>query len=425
MKTHFKPILFVLTFCTVASNLLAQSCYPGWDYYQEISYTNNSGQALTDIQIPINVNTNDLVVQGKLNTDGSDLRFCDMSCNELHFYMDSAISSESNIVWVKLPYVSNGASIDLLMYYGNAFISNGLANGDSTFIFFDDFEDNTINTAKWEVFGSYGSLDEADGTLRYESTLYQLGSRWKYVKTATAFNQRVSIDIGEYHDNNNLFGYAMSDVPLSRLYQRPLTNQNDTLRIITITDTTSNGYYSPVNMAFPYISVGMSQWNDLSINITPVSNGLQFNSFINHTGNNSAIGPYIIPVPGIVTNSAFHICLSSFTFGGNPAGLSYIKVRNGNHDIAPLSPGIEQMNLFTSTNQYSEDYISVYPNPSSGVCQVQGSGTISVHNTLGELILRKNILGNSTIDLSTQANGIYTLKLQTEKGTLTSKLIKE
>ncbi|MFT4525233.1 MAG: hypothetical protein ACI85F_001386 [Bacteroidia bacterium] len=68
---------------------------------------------------------------------------------------------------------------------------------------------------------------------------------------------------------------------------------------------------------------------------------------------------------------------------------------------------------------------NISPNPSSGIYQVQGTGTLSVHNALGDLILRKNISGNSTIDLSTQANGIYTLQLQTEKGTLTRKLIKE
>ena len=67
----------------------------------------------------------------------------------------------------------------------------------------------------------------------------------------------------------------------------------------------------------------------------------------------------------------------------------------------------------------------IHPNPSTGIYQVQGTGTITVHNALGDLILRKNISGNATIDLSNQANGIYTLQLQTEKGTLTSKLIKQ
>ena len=67
----------------------------------------------------------------------------------------------------------------------------------------------------------------------------------------------------------------------------------------------------------------------------------------------------------------------------------------------------------------------IYPNPSSGIYQVKGMGTVTVFNALGELILTQNILGNSIIDLRTQANGIYSLQLQTEKGTLISKLIKE
>jgi hypothetical protein len=70
-------------------------------------------------------------------------------------------------------------------------------------------------------------------------------------------------------------------------------------------------------------------------------------------------------------------------------------------------------------------YFKIYPNPSSGKYQIQGTGTLSVHNALGELILRKNILGNSSIDLSVYADGIYALQLQTEKATLTRKLIKE
>ena len=66
----------------------------------------------------------------------------------------------------------------------------------------------------------------------------------------------------------------------------------------------------------------------------------------------------------------------------------------------------------------------IYPNPSSGIYQTQGTGKITVLNSLGELILTQNISGNSTINLSLHANGIYTLQLQTEKETLTRKLIK-
>ena len=67
----------------------------------------------------------------------------------------------------------------------------------------------------------------------------------------------------------------------------------------------------------------------------------------------------------------------------------------------------------------------IHPNPSTGIYQVQGTGTITVHNALGELILTENISGSAAIDLSNQANGIYTLQLQTKKETLTSKLMKQ
>ena len=70
-------------------------------------------------------------------------------------------------------------------------------------------------------------------------------------------------------------------------------------------------------------------------------------------------------------------------------------------------------------------YFKIYPNPSSGMYQVQGTGTISVHSVLGELILSEIISSSSTIDLSGYANGIYTLQLQTAIGTITRKLVKK
>jgi hypothetical protein len=84
-------------------------------------------------------------------------------------------------------------------------------------------------------------------------------------------------------------------------------------------------------------------------------------------------------------------------------------------------------NITTGINDFDDlnDAVIAYPNPSSGIFQVQGSGTITIQNSSGELIITKSISGHSTIDLSRYANGFYILQLQTEKGTLTRKLIKE
>ena len=81
--------------------------------------------------------------------------------------------------------------------------------------------------------------------------------------------------------------------------------------------------------------------------------------------------------------------------------------------------------IITSLSDAEANQLSIYPNPTSGLFEISGVGELSIHNALGELILSKNISGISTIDLSNQANGIYTLQLQTKKETLTRKLIKE
>ena len=433
MEKQFKNLLAVVLifgFFGSIQRTKAQSCFAGWDYYQVFSYTNNSGQTIADIQVPIEMNTNALVMQGKLNPDGSDLRICGMSCNPFHFYADSAMDASTNIIWVKLPYVANGSTTEILVYYGNSSMTTGVANGDSTFIFFDDFEDNNIDYTKWETFGTYGYLEETSGSLQFESTSWEPDSRWKYVKTTSSFQQQVSIDIGEYHDNNHLFGYAMADVPLTRLYQRPISNSNDTLRMITITDTTSNGYYSPGSMDFPFISVGMSQWNDLSINILPVPGGLQFNSFVNMTGGTSAVGPYTIAVPGIMTAPAFHVCLSSFTMQGNPVGLSYIKVRNGYHDISPLTPGAEQMNLFTSSHADLSRYVSVYPNPATDQITVRNTigenGLMRIMDANGRMVLSQNSNSiMSVLDVSSLTPGVYNMQISNSRGMLNHTFIKQ
>ena len=85
---------------------------------------------------------------------------------------------------------------------------------------------------------------------------------------------------------------------------------------------------------------------------------------------------------------------------------------------------IFELNQPASVEEDTGHDVYTYPNPSTGIYQVQGTGSMSVHSVLGELILSKIISGSSTIDLSGYTNGIYTLQLQTEKETLTSKLIK-
>ena len=81
--------------------------------------------------------------------------------------------------------------------------------------------------------------------------------------------------------------------------------------------------------------------------------------------------------------------------------------------------------LVSSLSDGEANQLSIYPNPTSGFFEITGTGELSIHNALGELVLTENISGNATIDLSTQVRGIYTFQLQTKKETFTRKVIKE
>jgi hypothetical protein len=77
------------------------------------------------------------------------------------------------------------------------------------------------------------------------------------------------------------------------------------------------------------------------------------------------------------------------------------------------------------TEENISTYINIYPNPSTGIFTLQmPEGEIEIYNALGENIYSSKIFSKaSEIDLDKQQNGIYFLRLKTEKGIETRKII--
>ncbi len=80
------------------------------------------------------------------------------------------------------------------------------------------------------------------------------------------------------------------------------------------------------------------------------------------------------------------------------------------------------------TENVLHNRITVYPNPSSGIVQVLSTEmrikTIEVTNMLGEIIYFSQLNSEKTsIDLSKEQNGIYVIKVYSERGIATEKLI--
>lgn len=81
--------------------------------------------------------------------------------------------------------------------------------------------------------------------------------------------------------------------------------------------------------------------------------------------------------------------------------------------------------VFTSVEDpAASDGISIWPNPTSRIFNISGRGItgVEIRNASGELI---DTVSSPAIDISSQPDGIYLIKITTAKGTVTKKLLKK
>jgi hypothetical protein len=81
-------------------------------------------------------------------------------------------------------------------------------------------------------------------------------------------------------------------------------------------------------------------------------------------------------------------------------------------------------------NNIHENELEVYPNPFSSMLEIRCSNNdfkvVTFYNLLGTAVFKFSIENQiSTIDLSHLAQGVYVLKIESEKGILTKKIIKQ
>lgn len=109
----FSLLLFGTTF---AQN----NCHQDWQYVQGISVQNFLFGTLNDWQVKVTFNTQALISSGKLNPDGSDLRFTSNDCcTELPYWIQSGINTSATVIWVRIPQVAPNGITQIKAYYGN------------------------------------------------------------------------------------------------------------------------------------------------------------------------------------------------------------------------------------------------------------------------------------------------------------------
>jgi predicted nucleic acid-binding protein len=141
----------------------------GWSYRKTLTVTGSTAGAQTDYTLLFRVHYGtgtdgttpvngyiDVYLNSHCNTDFSDLRFTTLTGTQLDYSVTEQVNSDYALVAVKTDVIpANPSTAQFYFYYGNSNASS--LSSDYGFMFFDDFNDNSIDTDKWEIYSTTGA----------------------------------------------------------------------------------------------------------------------------------------------------------------------------------------------------------------------------------------------------------------------------
>jgi hypothetical protein len=404
-----KYILTLLSLCF--SVILSGQCLDDWSYAREVTINNTQGIDYENIAVRINLNTGQLVTAGKLNSDGSDLRFTDENCNLLNYFADSLATNNDNVVWVNVPSLPANSATTIFAYYGNT-DATPYASGENTFAFFDDFESGVIDTDKWEAVGSFDTFEIVDGVLNYASDAFIYDdSRFKFVQTKAAFLDKMIYEFKAQISNSNGFGFSSNADPINRILFRQSSFGFDTLsQIAYMTDTLSNGFAT--GETYPIIRFPRNEMND-GVIVAEVddSDHMMISHFASLTEQSANNSPYSISDPFTPAGGA-HFIISSFA-SAFPIYLDYLRIRKFSPPNAfDVMAGMEMNNGTTSLKEIGLlPSLEIYPNPTAGEVWLDTGENqnflLELIDPQGKRLQTTSFVQSTRVDLENQAPGTY------------------
>ncbi|MFA5051981.1 MAG: DUF2341 domain-containing protein [Patescibacteria group bacterium] len=131
---------------------------PAWSFRQPVTITNN-GAVQTNYQVKLTI-----AYDSGMQADFDDLRFATTGGVQLDYWLQNKTDSTAAVVWVEVGSLAGASDTIIYMYYGNGAASSA-SNGEATFQLFDDFNDGSIDPAKWDTVNLAGHVSETGGQL--------------------------------------------------------------------------------------------------------------------------------------------------------------------------------------------------------------------------------------------------------------------
>lgn len=167
-----------------------------WDYKKSVYVADQSGSSLSNYQVKANVDTFSLISNGKMQSDCSDMRWVNADdSTTLDYWIEEGCNTDSTTVWVEVPSIAASSTETIYMYYGNSPVPDK-SNGFDTFVLFDDFNDGSLDTNKWNKNQNAcdaGSISESNGNLEI---LHNCASYSGYGGSIHSANSYASSDVG-------------------------------------------------------------------------------------------------------------------------------------------------------------------------------------------------------------------------------------
>lgn len=136
-----------------------------WSNYVR-TITLDTATSMNNYQVRVDLTTTNFNYSN-VEANGSDIRFTDTSGNYLDYWIQDWNATGDSKIWVELP---TSGTDEFYMYYGNGDPTSA-SSGDNTFLLFDDFNDDVIDTNKWSAnvsASNRASITEASGVVTFQ-----------------------------------------------------------------------------------------------------------------------------------------------------------------------------------------------------------------------------------------------------------------
>lgn len=145
-------------------------------------------------------------LSGKCRTDFGDIRFTDDNgITPLDYWMEEKVDGNYAVFWVEVAEDLSTTDQTIYIYYGKNDATT-TSSGDNTFIFFDDFDDNSRDTSKWDtVVNGSDTVNEVNQRLEVTGVSSTTSSSGYVSSSSHAMPQRMaSVNVVEL-DNLRYF----------------------------------------------------------------------------------------------------------------------------------------------------------------------------------------------------------------------------